>query len=351
MPDYLDNIWERIVASDSIGELEKEQFLTEMKALRAQQNEQSFKIKRLLKDKSIAVNILEATIEDLEKKKLEMEQINAKLFIQQQELKAQKGIIEDNAKTLQENLNKLELSYKELEQFSYIASHDLKSPLRTIASFAQLLERRYRDELDDQAREFIDFIVSGVNQMSEVIQGLLQYSHIGQSHESLEEIDLNEVIDLVKSTLKVELEENAASIQFQDLPTIRGNKVGIIQLFQNLIHNAIKFRRANSPIVAISSRYLPEPRQWEFRVADNGMGMSEEFQNKVFLPFQRLNTKKIAGLGIGLAICHKVVKLHGGQIRYESQLGMGTTFVFTVSEVDPGKSGYETKEDSDINPK
>jgi len=334
MPDYLDNIWKRINASDSIDELEKDQLFKEIQALKAQQNEQDFKVKRLLKDKSIAVNILEATIEDLEKKKLEVEQVNRKLSNQQQELQSQKQIIENNAKTLQENLDKLELSYKELEQFSYIASHDLKSPLRTIASFAQLLERRYRDELDDQAREFIDFIVSGVNQMSEVIQGLLQYSHIGQSHESLEKIDLNTVIPLVKNTLKVEVEENAACIRSEDLPTIIGNKVGIIQLFQNLIHNAIKFRKADSPIITISSQYLAETRHWEFRVTDNGLGMSEEFQNKVFLPFQRLNTKKIAGLGIGLAICHKIVKLHGGQIRYESQLGMGTTFIFTISVVE-----------------
>lgn len=331
MPEHLDNIWKRISASDSIGESEKKQIWKEIQAVKAQQNEQDFKVKRLLKDKSIAVNILEATIEDLEKKKLEVEEINIKLSSQQQELQSQKRIIEDNAKTLQNNLDKLELSYKELEQFSYIASHDLKSPLRTIASFAQLLERRYRDELDDQAREFIDFIVSGVNQMSEVIQGLLQYSHIGQSHESLEAIDLNEVVALVKNTLKAELEENTASIQADDLPTVIGNKVGIIQLFQNLIHNAIKFRQANNPIVTITSQYLAGSKHWEFRVTDNGIGMSEEFQNKVFLPFQRLNTKKIAGLGIGLAICHKVVKLHGGQIRYESQLGMGTTFIFTIA--------------------
>lgn len=334
MPDYLDNIWTKLSASDSINELEKDSIFKDIQALRAQQNEQDFKVKRLLKDKLIAVNILEATIEDLEKKKLEVEEINRKLSTQQEELQSQKRIIENNAKTLQENLNKLELSYKELEQFSYIASHDLKSPLRTIASFAQLLERRYGDELDAQAKEFIDFIVSGVNQMNEVIQGLLQYSQIGQSHERLDKINLNEVIVLIKNNLKIEIEENNACIQSENLPTICANKVGIIQLFQNLIHNAIKFKGADSPVVHISYRFLAKTRHWEFRVADNGIGMSEEFQKKVFLPFQRLNTKRIAGLGIGLAICHKVVKLHGGQIHYESQLGFGTTFVFTISALD-----------------
>ena len=337
MPDYLDNIWKRINASGSLDELEKDQFLKEIQALKAQQNEQDFKVKRLLKDKSIAINILEATIEDLEKKKLEVEQANRKLSNQQKELQSQKQIIENNAKTLQENLNKLELSYKELEQFSYIASHDLKSPLRTIASFAQLLERRYGDELDNQAKEFIDFIVSGVNQMSEVIQGLLQYAQIGQSHERVDRINLNEVLMQIKNNLKLDIEESNACIQGANLPTIYGNKVGIIQLFQNLIHNAIKFKGANSPVVNISYRFLAKTNHWEFRVADNGMGMSEEFQKKVFLPFQRLNTKRMAGLGIGLAICHKVVKLHGGQIRYESQLGFGTTFVFTVSVADLAK--------------
>lgn len=179
MTDHLEKIWYLVQASGSMDESDKELLSQELAALRKQRIEQDFKLKRILKDKSIAVNILEATIQDLEKKRLEVEEINQKLSAQQRELQLQKRIIEKNARVLQNNLDKLELSYKEMEQFSYIASHDLKSPLRTIASFAQLLERRYYDQLDEDAKEFIGFIVSGVNQMNEVIQGLLRYSQIG----------------------------------------------------------------------------------------------------------------------------------------------------------------------------
>ena len=334
MADHLKNIWERIMNSDAIDESEKKVFLQDLSALRAQQNELDFKLKRLHKDKSIAVNILEATIQDLERKKQEVEEINEKLSAQQRELQTQKQIIEDNARVLRKNLDKLALSYKELEQFSYIASHDLKSPLRTIASFAQLLKRRYNSRLDLEAQEFIDFIVSGVHHMHEVIEGLLQYSQVGHSDELLQIIDLNEVLVVVRRNLQTDMDENEVSLTTDPLPRVYGNRVSIIQLFQNLIHNAIKFRGEQPPDIRLSCKYLGRNRQWEFRLADNGIGMSEEFQDKVFQPFQRLSAKKIAGVGIGLAICQKVVKLHYGQIRFESKPGKGTTFIFTLSAME-----------------
>lgn len=333
MTDALEKIWQTIQNSTSINESEKNLLLEDLSRLQKEQNAYDFKLKRILKDKSIAVNILEATIEDLEKKNLEVEQANEKLFAQRKELQLQKQIIEENAKVLQRNLEKLEQSYKELEQFSYIASHDLKSPLRTIASFAQLLERRYGGELDQEGQEFIHFIVSGVNQMSDVIKGLLQYAQIGNDAELTECLDLNEIINIIKLHLQADIEEHQVEFIIAQLPKIYGNKVGIIQLFQNLIDNAIKFRGSLAPVIKISCRHLDDTQHWEFRLTDNGVGMSEEFQEKVFLPFQRLSSKKIPGLGIGLAICHKVVKLHHGQIRFESEPGIGTSFIFTLSSL------------------
>lgn len=333
MADSLEKIRFNIQNSTSISESEKELLLEDLSRLQKEQNSYDFKLKRILKDKSIAVNILEATIEDLEKKNKEVEQANQKLSAQQKELQLQKQIIEENAKILQQNLEKLELSYRELEQFSYIASHDLKSPLRTIASFAQLLERRYHGQLDEEGQEFIHFIVSGVNQMSDVIKGLLQYAQIGNDAELVESLDLNQILDIIKLHLQADIEEYKVKIMYEPLPRINGNKVGIIQLFQNLIDNAIKFRGESAPVIKISFRHLEETQQWEFRLTDNGLGMSEEFQEKVFLPFQRLSSKKIPGLGIGLAVCHKVVKLHHGRIRFESEPGAGTTFIFTLSDL------------------
>lgn len=331
MPNLLENIIHRLKTSNSIAECERNELLQELNLLQTETEEADFKLKRIQKDKSIAVKILEATIGDLERNQVELKKLNQQLSLQKEELRSQKQIIEGNAKTLEKNLQKLELSYNELEQFSYIASHDLKSPLRTISSFAQLLKNRYYPLLEGEGLEFIDFIVTGVSQMNEVINGLLQYSRIGHDNTVMKDCDLNDVLEIVKSNLKTDIEESQAKIQCPSLPTIYGNKIAIIQLFQNLIHNAIKFRRDLPPLIQLSYQYLETKRQWEFRVADNGVGISQEFQKKAFLPFQRLSTKRTPGLGIGLAICYKVVNIHHGHIRYEANAESGTTFIFTIA--------------------
>lgn len=331
MTHLLENILSRLKNSHSIEESERVELLQELKLLQTEIDENDFKLKRILKDKSIASNILEATIRDLERNQSELKELNQQLSFQKEELKLQTKIIEGNAKTLQKNLDKLELSYHELEQFSYIASHDLKSPLRTISSFAQLLKQRYHQELDGEGRDFIDFIVGGVSQMNAVINGLLQYSRIEHNSMMMADCDLNEVLEIVLANLKTDIEENKAEIRSVSLPVIYGHKIAIIQLFQNLIHNAIKFKSDLPPVIKISSRYLETQQKWEFKIADNGIGISQEFQRKAFLPFQRLTTKRTPGLGIGLAICYKVVKIHNGDIRFESNPECGSTFVFTIS--------------------
>ncbi len=248
--------------------------------------------------------------------------------MQKEELKKQKRIIEEKSFKLSENLKKLELSYNEMEQFAYIASHDLKSPLRTISNFAQLLKRRNYDMLDDASREFVDFIVSGAKQMHEVICDSLEYSRIGNDEHSFEKANLNDILSIVRFNLKREIEENEACIQSDKLPILTVNKTSILQLFQNLLSNAIKFRQEETPCIRISCKQHGEG--YEFAVSDNGTGMDEEYQHKAFLPFQRLNDRHKPGSGIGLAICKKIVKMHDGDIRFKSKRGEGTTFIFTL---------------------
>ncbi|MEO0874117.1 MAG: ATP-binding protein [Bacteroidota bacterium] len=284
---------------------------------------QDFRFKRIEKDKSIAINILKASIKDLEQNQVIMKEKN-------RQLSAQKKIIENNTALLEENLRKLEMSYKELQQFSYIVSHDLKSPLRTISSFAQILKEEYQGELDEAANEYVDLIITGTFQMDRVIRALLDYARVGHRSERFVDTDLNEVVDLVKLHLKKEIQDHHAQITCENLPTVFGNKTAFIQLFQNLISNAIKFRAEESPKIQISCH--SKKGQWYFRFTDNGIGIEEEYREKIFLPFQRLSEKTVPGTGMGLAICKKVVKMHRGEIRAEASKTGGTAFVFTLPQ-------------------
>ncbi|MEL6970109.1 MAG: ATP-binding protein [Bacteroidota bacterium] len=310
----LSRIVKLVNSLESIDEQEKARLIKELER-------QSFMFKRIEKDKSIAINILKASIKDLEENQAIMEEKN-------RQLSEQKKIIEKNTALLEENLRKLELSYKELQQFSYIVSHDLKSPLRTISSFAQILREEYRDQLDDAANEYVDLIITGTFQMDRVIRALLDYARVGHRSERFVDTDLNEVVDLVKLHLKKEIQDHHAQISCEHLPTVFGNKTAFIQLFQNLTSNAIKFRAEESPKIQISCH--SKRGQWYFRFADNGIGIEEEYREKIFLPFQRLSEKPVPGTGMGLAICKKVVKMHRGEIYAEAGRTGGTAFVFTL---------------------
>ncbi len=294
-----------------------------------------FKLQRLTKDKAIMEKLLNASIEDLQQKQQTIEENNAVLKQQKREIEIknlelsyQKQVVEAQASQLQTNFVKLEQSYNELEQFSYIASHDLKSPLRTIANFAQLLKKRYSGQLDQQADEFINFIVSGANNMSNVISDLLEYSRVGLKEKDFALTNLNTILELVQFNLSDAIHKSQATIVVQELPTIMANKQGMMQVFQNLIGNAIKFRSEQPPVIQISC--TQEADQWLFSVSDNGVGMNEKHQEKAFMPFQRLNNNERPGTGMGLAICKKVINLHQGQIHYKSTPGEGTTFYFEL---------------------
>ncbi len=321
----------------NISDTDKQELLSHIKELEKDVMRSDFRVKRTLKDKSIVINLLNTTIEDLQKQQAYVEKTNKKLSKQKKEierknieLERQKIVVEKQAKMLEKNLNELERSYNELEQFSYIASHDLKSPLRTIASYAQLLKRRYLGKIDVEADEFISFIVRGANHMDEIIRDLLEYSRSGRDKEFVE-TDLNNTLEVVKFNLRDEIVQNKASIDYVRLPKLVVNKSGIIQLFQNLVGNAIKFRREDQfPSICIESH--KNGTHWHFKVSDNGVGMDESYQEKAFLPFQRINNLDRPGTGMGLAICKKIVKMHKGEIWYNSNEGPGTTFYFTLSQ-------------------
>jgi len=220
-------------------------------------------------------------------------------------------------------------SNKDLEQFAYVASHDLQEPLRMIAGYTQLLQQRYKDKLDEDANQFILYTVDGVLRMQNLITDLLTYSRLETRSETFEPVDCRAVLDDVLATLQMTIEENNAVIKYGPLPTVRANKGQLFQLFQNLISNAIKFRSDKPPLINITAK--PQDKQWLFSVSDNGIGMEPQYLERIFVIFQRLHTRdKYPGTGIGLAICKKIVERHGGRIWAESQPGKGSTFHFII---------------------
>ncbi|HMT10427.1 MAG TPA: PAS domain S-box protein, partial [Ignavibacteria bacterium] len=241
-------------------------------------------------------------------------------------------------KTTEEKLKqlaeKLSQSNKELEQFAYVASHDLQEPLRMVASYIQLLQRRYKGKLSGEADEFINYAVDGVIRMKTLINDLLVYSRVNTKESPLEDVDINKVVDQTRTNLHAAIEESGATINSEPLPVVKANNLQINQLFQNLISNAIKFRKPDTaPVVNISAKHAGD--EWLFTVQDNGIGIDKEFSDKIFVIFQRLhNSSEYPGTGIGLAICKRIVEKLGGHLWVESNPGEGSTFNFTIPDRD-----------------
>jgi len=233
---------------------------------------------------------------------------------------------------LKQLADKLSISNRELEQFAYVASHDLQEPLRMVASYIQLLQRRYKGKLGTEADEFINYSVDGVIRMKTLINDLLIYSRVNTREFPSEAIDSNKVMKQVLTSLKTTIEENGASVIYENLPTVNANETQLGQLFQNLISNAIKFKKPDvKPVVNITARH--SGHEWMFSVSDNGIGIDKEFTDKIFVIFQRLhNSNEYPGTGIGLAICKKIIEKLGGHIWVESDKGSGSTFSFTIPD-------------------
>ena len=230
---------------------------------------------------------------------------------------------------LRQSRDGLERSNKELEQFAYVASHDLQEPLRMVASYTQLLERRYKDQLDDTAREFIAFAVDGANRMQRLINDLLAYSRVQTRAGEPELVELNHVLGQARANLATAIEENGALVTNDELPVVMADPVQLLSVLQNLIGNAVKFHGEEPPHIHISAR--ESDGEVKISVRDNGIGIRKEHQERIFLIFQRLhNRKDYPGTGIGLALCKRIVERHGGRIWVESEEGNGATFTFTL---------------------
>jgi PAS domain S-box-containing protein len=232
---------------------------------------------------------------------------------------------------LHQKIEELKRSNAELGQFAYIASHDLQEPLRMVASYTQLLSRRYKGRLDSDADEFIAFAVDGANRMQRLIQDLLAYSRVGTTRESLVDVSSEEALEQALQNLRGAIDESGALVTHEPLPAVRADETQLVQLFQNLVGNGIKYQGPGTPRIHISAANDGHDR-WTFAVQDNGLGIDSQYFERIFGMFQRLHKREeFAGTGIGLAICKKIVERHGGSISVESQPGQGSTFRFAMT--------------------
>jgi PAS domain S-box-containing protein len=230
---------------------------------------------------------------------------------------------------LKKTLADLERSNKELEQFAYVASHDLQEPLRMVSSYTQLLARRYKDKLDQDANEFIDFAVDGANRMQRLINDLLMYSRVSTRGQPPEPVDTFSALGQAIANLGMAIDDNHAMISNDELPVVMADESQIVQVFQNLIANGIKFHGTEAPRIHISA--AEKGNEWVFSVRDNGIGIAPEYHSRLFVIFQRLHGHdQYPGTGIGLAVCKRIVERHGGRIWVESEADKGSTFYFTL---------------------
>ncbi len=251
--------------------------------------------------------------------------------LQEQQLRQQRHQAEE---TLAQKVKELARTNQDLEQFAYVASHDLQEPLRMVAAYTQLLAEKYKGKLDEQADKYIHYAVDGATRMQTLVQDLLAFSRSGREGTEMSATDCNTVVQQALLNLEAAVRDNAAQVNCGTLPAVHANSGQLRQVFQNLIANAMKFRKPEPPIVQIAARKHGE--EWLFSVADNGIGISPDHLNDIFVIFHRLHTRdEYPGNGIGLAICKRIIERHGGRIWVESEKDRGTTFKFSLPANQP----------------
>jgi len=269
--------------------------------------------------------------EELQSSNEELQATTEELKTMNEELHLQMDFEVEAKRELEEIASKLKVSNKELEQFAYVASHDLQEPLRMVTSFTQLLERRYKGQLDEDADEYMGFIIEGSKRMKYLIDDLLEFSRLNTQAREFESVLLEITLEDVLRNLKASIKENNAQITHDPLPNIMGDQSQINQLLQNLIANAIKFHGDEPPEIHISTQQVGN--EWIFAISDKGIGIDPEHQEQIFGIFKRLHTREeYEGTGIGLSICKRIVERHNGKIWVESEPGKGSTFYFTIPD-------------------
>jgi signal transduction histidine kinase len=265
----------------------------------------------------------------------EVVELGADVEAMRRQIVAEFRALRETTERLDERTAELERSNTELEQFAYVASHDLQEPLRKVASFTQLLERRYKGQLDERADQYIGFAVDGAKRMQVLINDLLAFSRVGRLTREHVEIGADELVDQALANLSLAIEESGATVTVaKDMPRVLVDAPLMVGVFQNLIGNAIKFR-ADRPL-EITVSVADDGEDWEFSVADNGIGIEPEYAERIFVIFQRLHPKDAyPGTGIGLAMTRKIVEYHGGRIWLDISVDSGTVFRFTLPKIDP----------------
>lgn len=257
--------------------------------------------------------------EGLRRSEEELKELNASLEAQ---------VLERTA-AVEERSRQLLRSNEELQQFAYVASHDLQEPLRTIISYLQLLEMRYKEQFNAESREFMDFVVKASKHMRDLILGLLEYSRVSSQRKPFQRVDCGSVVGMVLDSLKSSLTEKGAVVEYEVLPEVYGDPLLLELLFQNLIGNALKFCGNRPPQVRVGAER--KEGEWLFWVKDNGIGIDARYFERIFVIFQRLHSREdYPGTGLGLAVCKKTVERHGGRIWCESELDKGSSFYFTI---------------------
>jgi len=244
-------------------------------------------------------------------------------------IRSELAVVSEAQEQLAAQAEELARSNADLEQFAYVASHDLQEPLRKVTSFCQLLERRYRGQLDERADQYIDFAVDGAMRMQRLINDLLAFSRVGRTSEGFEPVACDDVLDRALANLDGMVTEAGATLVRRPLPLVAGDPTLLVALFQNLLGNAVKFRGSEPPCIEIGAE--ADGDEWSFRFADNGIGIDEAHAERVFVIFQRLHSKeRYPGTGIGLALCKKIVEFHGGRIWLDAGIGTGVAVRFTL---------------------
>lgn len=297
------------------------------------QRDQRKELEKLVKE-----HTEELKIEVEERKKAEKELRQARDNLQEKveertsEIEEAYTALKENETRLKYVVSELERSNEELQSFAYITSHDLQEPLRTVASYAGLIEMRYKGKLDSDADEFLEYMIEAAKRMKKMIQGLLDYSRVGTRGSEFVKTDMNVNLEKAISNLKSSIDKSNAEITHDFLPNVAADPNQMVRMFQNLISNAIKFKKPETPLnIHISAKLDIEKYEHVFSVSDNGIGMEEQYTDKIFEVFKRLHTiDKYGGTGIGLAVVKRIIDRHGGHIWVESKLGVGSVFYFTI---------------------